>query len=262
MPDNRTGATVRLGGLLVYLWRALGVLFVIALPVLFICSSVTYAFNEMRLYSYGFDKYDISTRTGITDGGLRDSARTIRGYFNSPSSPLVLKAEVHGEERELFTERELLHMADVKRLLWGVYGLGTGAMAYLLGYAVVGLWRNGRCYGIRLAGLGLRGGGTTVAFVLGVGLISLVGFDSLFLLFHKISFANDFWRLNPREHFLVMMFPQGFWLDATLFVGILALAQSVILAAVCVCVLRRQKLQGLWHAMKGKLRQTVAGRLS
>ena len=253
---------MRLGGLLVYLWRALAVLFVIALPVLFICSSVTYAFNEMRLYSYGFDKYDISTRTGITDGGLRDSARTIRGYFNSPSSPLVLKAEVLGEERKLFTERELLHMADVKRLLWGVYGLGAGAMAYLLCYAVVGLWRHGRCYGIRLAGLGLRGGGTTVAFVLGVGLISLVGFDSLFLLFHKISFANDFWRLNPREHFLVMMFPQGFWLDATLFVGILALAQSVLVGALCVGVRRRRKLEALWQVLRNKVGQVVTNRPS
>ena len=73
-----------------YVWRALAVLFVIAVPLLFICSSVTYAFNEMRLYSYGFDKYDISRRTGISDEGLMDSARTIRGYFNSPSSPLVL----------------------------------------------------------------------------------------------------------------------------------------------------------------------------
>ena len=91
-----------------YVWRALAALFVIAVPLLFICSSVTYAFNEMRLYSYGFDKYDISRRTGISDEGLMDSARTIRGYFNSPSSPLVLRAEVHGEERELFTERELI----------------------------------------------------------------------------------------------------------------------------------------------------------
>ena len=127
-----------------YVWRALAALFVIAVPLLFICSSVTYAFNEMRLYSYGFDKYDISRRTGISDEGLMDSARTIRGYFNSPSSPLVLRAEVHGEERELFTERELIHMADVKRLLWGVYGLGAGAMAYLLAYVAVSLWRRGQ----------------------------------------------------------------------------------------------------------------------
>ena len=232
---------MRCGGVLSYLWRGLAVLFVVAVPVLFICSSVTYAFNEMRLYGYGFDKYDISHRTGISDEGLRESARTIRDYFNSPSSPLVLWAEVHGEERELFTERELIHMADVKRLLWGVYGLGAGAMAYLLGYVAVSLWRRGRGDGGRLSKLGFWGSGVTVVFVVGVGLFSLVGFDSLFLFFHQVSFANDFWQLDPRRHFLVMMFPQGFWLDATLFVGILALVKSVVLGAVCGGVLHRYR---------------------
>ena len=247
---------------MVYLWRALAVLFVVAIPVLFICSSVTYAFNEMRLYSYGFDKYNISQRTGISDEGLRESARTIRDYFNSPGSPLVLRAEVYGEERDLFTERELVHMADVKRLLGGVYGLGAGAMAYLLAYAVASLWRRRRCDGLRLARLALWGSEATVVLVLGVGLFSLVGFDSLFLFFHQISFANDFWRLDPNRHFLVMMFPQGFWLDATLFVGILALAQSVLVGALCVGVRRRRKLEDLWRVLRNKVGQAVTNRPS
>ena len=247
---------------MVYVWRALAALFVIAVPLLFICSSVTYAFNEMRLYSYGFEKYDISRRTGISDEGLMDSARTIRGYFNSPSSPLVLRAEVHGEERDLFTMRELAHMADVKRILWGVYGLGAGVMAYLLGYAAVCLWRSGRSDGLRLAKLALWGCEATVALVVGVGLFSLVGFDSLFLFFHQVSFANDFWRLDPSRHFLVMMFPQGFWLDATLFVGILALFQSVVLAAVCWMALRRRGLDALWLALKGKMQRDGSWRPS
>lgn len=238
---------------MVYVWRALAALFVIAVPVLFICGSVTYAFNELRLYNYGFEKYEISPRTGITDEELRASARTIRDYFNSPGSPLVLRAEVHGEERELFTERELIHMADVKRLLWGVYGLGAWAMAYLLAYVAMSLWRRGRGDGVRLARLALWGSEVTVAFVVGVGLVALVGFDSLFLLFHRVSFANDFWQLDPRRHFLVMMFPQGFWLDATLFVGILALMQSVLVGAVCVVGLRWQRLEGVWQAVKERV---------
>lgn len=242
-----------------YVQRGLAVLFVVAVPLLFICSSVTYAFNEMRLYSYGFDKYDISQRTGISDEGLRESARTIRDYFNSPSSPLVLRAEVYGEERELFTERENIHMEDVKRLLWGVYGVGAGAMAYLLAYAVLSIWRRGRSEGDRLAKLALWGSEVTLAFVVGVGMFSLVGFDSLFLFFHEVSFANDFWQLDPRRHFLVMMFPQGFWLDATLFVGILAVVKSVVLGAVCVGVLRRKQLETLWGLVRSKVRQGMTG---
>ena len=166
---------------------------------------------------------------------------------------------MYGEERELFTEREIIHMEDVKRLLWGVYGLGAGAMAYLLAYVGLSLWRQGRAEGDRLAKLALWGSEVTLAFVVGIGLFSLVGFDSLFLFFHEVSFANDFWRLDPNRHFLVMMFPQGFWLDATLFVGILAVVKSVVLGAVCVGMLRRKQLETLWLLVKGKVRQASSG---
>ena len=192
-----------------YVQRGLAVLFVVGVPLLFICSSVTYAFNEMRLYSYGFDKYDISQRTGISDEGLRESARTIRDYFNSPSSPLVLRAEVYGEERELFTEREIIHMEDVKRLLWGVYGLGAGAMAYLLAYAGISLWRRGRGGVDRLAKLALWGSEVTLAFVVGVGLFSLVGFDSLFLFFHEVSFGQRLLEAGPQPAFFGDDVPAG-----------------------------------------------------
>ena len=246
---------------MIYLSRAASVLFVIALPLLFICSGVTYAFNELRLYEYGFGRYEIAQRTGITDQGLMDSARTIRGYFNSPSSPLELKAEVHGREQELFTPRELAHMADVKRLLWGVYGVGAGAMAYLLAFSVLRLAQGGRGYCRRLGTMALWGSQLTIGLVVAVGLFSLVGFDSLFLWFHQVSFSNDFWRLDPNRHFLVMMFPQGFWLDATLFVGILAVGQAALLAVACGVGLKKDKLLVLWQGAKAKVSEAVKGKV-
>ena len=76
----------------------------------------------------------------------------------------------------------------------------------------------------------LWGAEATVALVAVVGLISLVAFDQLFLLFHQVSFANDFWQLDPRRDFLVMMFPEGFWLDATFFVAYLTIGGAAVLA--------------------------------
>jgi integral membrane protein (TIGR01906 family) len=52
-----------------------------------------------------------------------------------------------------------------------------------------------------------------------VGLVAVAGFDTLFLTFHRLSFSNDFWLLDPRTDYLVMMFPQGFWFDATVLVA-------------------------------------------
>ncbi len=209
------------------LTRVPGVLFVLAVPLLLVCASVAWAVNDLGLYQRGFQKYEISAYTGITEGDLRQVGADIRHYFNSPEEPLRVRTRVFGRERELFNQREVQHMGDVKRLIWGVYAVGMVSGLFLAVTAVHGLWRNGRSYWLQLARLGLRGGMLTLALLLGIGLFSLVGFDTLFLLFHQISFANDLWQLDPATDYLVALFPQGFWFDATLRVATLAAAGAV-----------------------------------
>lgn len=206
-------------------------LFVVAVPLFLIMASVTLAFNDPAVYQRGFEKYNISLITGITDADLRQAGADIRDYFNSFEEPLEVRARIFGVEQELFNQREALHMQDVKRMVWGVYLLAALSGLYI---AVGALWllRRRRFEdGERLARLCLWGGGLTVGLAAAVGLFSLVGFDTLFLKFHQISFANDFWQLDPRSDYLVMMFPQEFWFDATLWVGTLAVAGAVIISA-------------------------------
>ncbi len=204
------------------------VLFVIAVFLLLITASVTYAVNELRLYGYGFDKWDISLKTGIERDELTGIARQIRAYFNSHTEPLEIRATIFSEKRDLFNQREIIHMKDVKDLIWGVYVVGGLSLAYLLGIAALGFLRRGRSYSVTLVRDLLWGSAVTTGFVLGVGLAALVGFDRLFLFFHEVSFANDFWMLDPRSDYLVILFPQGFWYDATMFVGLLAVMGAVV----------------------------------
>ena len=212
--------------------RVLLVLFIIAIPLFLITNSVTWAVNDLRLYRHGFDKYDISRVTGIEHDGLMAAARQIRGYFNSTQEPLEINAVIFGEERQLFNEREVLHMRDVKRLIWGVYGLDVASAVYILGFVGLGLFFYRKPFAHTVFKHILWGSGLTVAVVVFVGLVALVGFDSLFLLFHRVSFANDFWQLDPTRDFLVMMFPQGFWFDATLFVALATVGQAAALGGI------------------------------
>ena len=82
------------------------------------------------------------------------------------------------------------------------------------------------------ARLFLWGGLLTLGLLIVVGLFALVGFDSLFLKFHQLSFSNDFWQLDPRRDYLIIMFPQGFWFDATMRVAATAVGGAVTLAGV------------------------------
>ena len=100
-------------------------LFVAAVPVFLITASVSWAFNNLGLYEDGFDKYRISSRSGITEDDLRQVAAGLRGYFNSGAEPLSIRTRIFGAERELFNDKEVHHMRDVKRLVWGVYLLAA-----------------------------------------------------------------------------------------------------------------------------------------
>ena len=75
------------------------------------------------------------------------------------------------------------------------------------------------------------GGGVTVGLIVLFGLFALTGFDSLFTTFHRISFANNLWQLDPRRDYLLMLFPLGFWFDATVSVALRAIAGALIFMA-------------------------------
>ena len=208
-----------------------GGLFVLCVPVFLICASVAWAFNDPGVYHRGFEKYRVSAYSGIEEGELREVGAGFRGYFNSLEEPLDIRARVYGEDRALFNDREVHHMRDVKRLVWGVYAIAVLTGFYLAGCAA---WALTSGDGDTLRRLGRRcvwGGGTTIAVIVLFGVFALTGFAALFTLFHQISFSNDLWQLDPRTDYLLVLFPLGFWFDATLSVALRAAAGALALMA-------------------------------
>ncbi len=205
-------------------------LFIIAVPVFLVTGSLTWAFNNIGLYEGGFEKYRIARASGITPDDLREVALDLRAYFNSGQEPLSVRTRIFGSERELFKEKEIHHMADVKRLLWGVYAAFAVSAVCLIGLTALGFAQERRPHLPALARQMLWGGGLTIGLLVAFGLVAAVGFDALFLLFHRVSFANDFWKLDPRTDYLVLLFPQGFWFDATMWVALRSLAGGLALA--------------------------------
>lgn len=212
--------------------KAIGAaLFIIAVPLLLIAGSVAWAVNDGGLYRRGFVRYDIALSSGLTAADLARVGAELRRYFNSRQEPLQVSAAVFGVERDLFNAREVAHMRDVKRLVWGTYAVAAAAGLYLLIAGAAGFIGQGKAFLPGLARLLLAGGLTTLGLLAAIGGFALVGFDTLFLLFHRISFANDLWQLNPRTDYLLLMFPLGFWFDATMRVALTAAAGAAALAA-------------------------------
>ena len=58
-------------------------LFVVAVPLFLVSTNVRLIVNWPWLYSNGFDKYDIPSRTGIERSELISAGEQIRDYFNN-----------------------------------------------------------------------------------------------------------------------------------------------------------------------------------
>jgi integral membrane protein (TIGR01906 family) len=221
--------------------RTAAVLFILLVPVFLITTNVRWVINFPPLYSYGFDTYRIPDYTGIERDQLLLAGKQIRDYFNDDEEWLAIRVRVSGVEvANLFNEREVVHMRDVKDLVRGVYMVQMLTGLYLLAVIAGGfyLWRHR--FWRMLSKLAGYGGGFTLALVVLVGLASLVGFDRLFLAFHLISFSNDFWQLDPRRDYLIAMFPEGFFFDATMLIAFATILEAAILFAAYLILKRRQ----------------------
>jgi integral membrane protein (TIGR01906 family) len=204
-------------------------LFILCLPVLLLTASLAWAVNSLWLYQSGFEKYNVSQTTGLTEPELQKAARGLISYFNSGEEYISITVEKDGKPFELFNEREEMHLKDVKGLIWLDYQVLLGTLVYALAYAGVSVWRRDW----RRLGWGLVGGsGLTMALVLALGLGALFNFDQLFWQFHLLSFANEFWLLDPTRDYLIMLFPGGFWYDAALLCAGVTAGLAVVLGGV------------------------------
>ncbi len=210
-------------------WRVAGWVAAAALAVLLIATSVRIAANSLPLYEALFERHGVSERTGITPEGLSRVGSDIQTYFNSDEEPLQVTAEVRGVERRLFTEAEVSHMADVKQLFRRTYRAQGTAALLLAALTAAAIWRfRGGVYFV-LAQWMRRAAVATVAFVLLVGLLSLVAFDAVFTVFHYLGFPQGNWAFDPRTSYLVQVFPLGFWQDVTMIIGVMSLLGSAAL---------------------------------
>ncbi len=198
------------------------ILAVFCLPLFLFTAVVALAFNSLPLYEYGFRKYEVSAMTGIELTELRRGAEELVAYFNSGEDYLDIRVEKDGEEIDLYTEEESIHMYDVKGLLRLDYMvlLGTGLFLVLTS----GLWLVMKHNRRSLVRDYFFGSNLTLALLLAAGLAFLLDFDEMFYRFHLLAFSNDHWSARG---YMLQMFPDGFWSDVVLYC-VLAIAGAAL----------------------------------
>lgn len=125
----------------------------------------------------------------------------------------------------LYNDRELKHMEDVKAVVKGAINVWYISLIALVGlgmWAWFGNWWNGYRRGLS------RGGWLTVILIAGILLMVLVAFGVIFVAFHNVFFEAGTWTFLYSDT-LIRLFPERFWRDTFLAVGILSGAAGVLL---------------------------------
>jgi integral membrane protein (TIGR01906 family) len=202
---------------------------------------VQLAANSRILYNYGFEKYNISQATGLADSELDKVAQGLIHYFSSDQESISLTVDKEGETLELFNAREVFHLEDVKGLFRMDYIVLLSTLGYALSYIGVSFILGRLGFGRRLSRAVITGGILTLFLMLAAGLATFFNFDDFFYQFHVFSFSNDFWQLDPATDFLIMLFPQGFWYDATVAVALATAAAALVLSGTAWLYLRKMR---------------------
>lgn len=160
--------------------------------------------------------------TGLPESDYPAMAVMITDYLAGASDTFQYTlVEDDGTEAPLFHDYEQQHMADCKQLFV------LNRRIALLRVCVLG---------ISVAFLALlhrrrwaaRGFTTGTGMVILAALVLLVwgamDFNSLFLLFHRLSFRNDLWLLNPATDLLIRLMPLGFFVHYVTVIGLLWVA--------------------------------------
>ena len=209
--------------------------FVLLVPMLIIGTSLRGLVTDRELMLRGFRANQVATTTGLDDPQLQHIADAFVAYFQGPPGQIQMQVTAFGQSRPLFNAQEVTHMEDVQRLIQFFLQMQLVAAAVVVLRIVVAF-----AFDRASAPLGrelLWSAALMVALIVLVGVLSLMDLDALWTRFHQVAFRNDLWQLDPSKDYLIMLFPEPFWLTATLRMATTVAAQTLAIAVVGVVLL-------------------------
>jgi integral membrane protein (TIGR01906 family) len=197
----------------------------ILVPVMLILTSVrllvtpVFVQIEYRTPNFPADPY------GFTQQDRLQWSQIALDYLLNDEGISFLEELEFEDGTQVYNARELKHMLDVKEVLrsaLNVWYISIGSIFLLGVWAYWGKWMNSYQRGIS------RGGWITVGIIAITMVIVLIGFSVFFVFFHQVFFESGTWTFRFSDT-LIRLFPQRFWRDTFIAIGLLSLAGGLLL---------------------------------
>ena len=167
-------------------------------------------FDESRFHE-SYEKNDLYEFIGVDEDDLKEITHEMMSYLAGKRDDLIMHAEIRGEVQQVFEEREILHMVDVKKLFIGGFKMRniSAIIAVALLGVLFGIKRKKAIKPLCISYLWTMGAVLAIAAV--IGIYMLIDFNALFLKFHMLFFDNDLWLLDINTDVLIQMLPESFF---------------------------------------------------
>lgn len=202
----------------------------LAVPPLLIVDGIRVVTSDWYvrlLYDHGVvprDRYGLTSkqRKTLAVAGLHS---ILPGYGEGIG--LLEEAKLPGG-RPAFNSRELRHLQDVRTLLRRAYLFQLVTAIVIAALALVlGLRRTTRA----VVPVALRRGALlSIGLAAVVGVVSAIEYSAFSTLFHSLFFSGASWRFADTDT-LRRLYPDRFWLDTAIVIGVIVVAQAVVLFA-------------------------------
>ncbi|SDJ97855.1 TIGR01906 family membrane protein [Natronincola ferrireducens] len=200
--------------------RIIYIAFGILLSLVLLLTAVDIVAFNMNHYKREFAKHDITTVTGMDDENLQHVTKELLSYLRDERDDLKIEAVVRGEKREVFGEREKLHMIDVKDLFVGGRKVRKVSLI-ILGLLLILFIKTDKDWKRNLAKTFMFTGMVNIDLIILLFLLMHFDFTKYFDYFHYIFFDNDLWILDPNTEILIQMLPQEFFFNTAVKIALI-----------------------------------------
>jgi integral membrane protein (TIGR01906 family) len=166
---------------------------------------------DLNFYKMEYQKNQVSSVTKIEIEELMNITETMLQYLKGQKEDMDIFANIGGESKKVFNEKELEHMKDVRYLFMLEEWVKKTSITIFLVLFVILVWKTSFSNTLSLLF-------KNIIFTLGIllifSLLVTMNFEKWFTLFHLAFFNNDLWILDVEKDRLIQMFPQEFFQDA------------------------------------------------
>ena len=197
-------------------------------------------YSDFDVYEREYEKYDVLSELDMTMDDAMYVTHEMMDYLRGDRETLSVVTDVDGKRQDFFNQQDRFHMSEVRGLFLGGMAIRAGACVSMVVCIILLLLMKAdvrrilpSAYLIALAAVGLS---LAVA-----GVMALVDFNAVFVMFHHLFFDNDLWIFDPAEDYMIRMLPEGLFADMAARIGVIFAAGLVISLILSIAARRSSK---------------------